>query len=40
MPDVTYELLQGGEKKGEKRKLNVGLGFHSALCSGEHQAGI
>ena len=39
MPDVTYELLQG-KKKGEKRKLNLGLGFHSALRSGEHQAGM
>lgn len=27
-------------KKGEKRQLNVGLGFHNSPCSGEHQAGI
>lgn len=28
------------KKQGEKRKLNVGLGFHSSLCSGEHQSGV
>lgn len=27
------------KKKGEKRQLNVGLGFHNSPCSGEHQAG-